>query len=92
MTYCYLGDVDIWTTEKERYVRAMMYWSRSAAQGYASAQLKLGDYHYYGLGTEIDFELAANHYRQASEQHHNAQAMFNLGYMHEMGLGMKQVK
>jgi len=90
--YCCLGDVDIWSTEKERYVRAMMYWSRSAAQGYAAAQLKLGDYHYYGLGTKIDFELAANHYRQASEQHHNAQAMFNLGYMHEMGLGMEQVK
>ncbi|KAL5234597.1 hypothetical protein ACI65C_002007 [Semiaphis heraclei] len=84
------GDVNIWETEKERYVRAMMYWSRSAAQGYAAAQLKLGDYHYYGLGTKIDFELAANHYRQASEQHHNAQAMFNLGYMHEMGLGMEQ--
>ncbi|VVC32008.1 Sel1-like repeat [Cinara cedri] len=84
------GDIDMWETEKERYVRAMMYWSRSAAQGYASAQLKLGDYHYYGLGTKVDFELAANHYRQASEQHHNAQAMFNLGYMHEMGLGMEQ--
>jgi alpha-mannosidase II/SEL1 protein len=84
------GEVDNWETEKERYVRAMMYWSRSAAQGYAAAQLKLGDYHYYGLGTKVDFELAANHYRQASEQHHNAQAMFNLGYMHEMGLGMEQ--
>ena len=31
------------------------------------------------------------HYRMASEQQHNAQAMFNLGYMHERGLGMKQV-
>lgn len=92
MTVCCAGDVNIWETEKERYVRAMMYWSRSAAQGYAAAQLKLGDYHYYGLGTKVDYELAANHYRQASEQHHNAQAMFNLGYMHEMGLGMEQVK
>lgn len=27
----------------------------------------------------------------ASEQQHNAQAMFNLGYMHEQGLGMKRV-
>lgn len=26
----------------------------------------------------------------ASEQQHNAQAMFNLGYMHEQGLGMKK--
>lgn len=26
----------------------------------------------------------------ASEQQHNAQAMFNLGYMHEQGLGMRR--
>lgn len=26
----------------------------------------------------------------ASDQQHNAQAMFNLGYMHEQGLGMKK--
>uniref|UniRef100_A0A674AYM5 Uncharacterized protein n=1 Tax=Salmo trutta TaxID=8032 RepID=A0A674AYM5_SALTR len=26
----------------------------------------------------------------ASEQQHSAQAMFNLGYMHEKGLGIKQ--
>lgn len=26
----------------------------------------------------------------ASDHHQNAQAMFNLGYMHEQGLGMKK--
>ena len=52
----------------------------------------MGDYHYYGFGTEIDYESAATHYRVASEQQHNAQAMFNLGYMHERGLGLKQVR
>lgn len=36
----------------------------------------------------MDYETAAGHYRLASEQQHNAQAMFNLGYMHEQGLGM----
>ena len=51
----------------------------------------MGDYHYYGYGTEVDYESAATHYRLASEQQHNAQAMFNLGYMHEKGLGLKQV-
>ena len=51
----------------------------------------MGDYHYYGYGTEIDYETAATHYRLATEQQHNAQAMFNLGYMHENGLGLKQV-
>ena len=59
--------------------------------GYSAAQVKLGDYHYYGLGTGIvDYETAASHYRMASEQQHNAQAMFNLAYMHEQGLGMKK--
>lgn len=50
--------------------------------------MKLGDAHYYGKGTRIDYEAAATHYRSASEQQHNAQAMFNLGYMHERGLGL----
>ena len=59
--------------------------------GSTIARVKIGDYHYYGFGTSVDYEVAANHYRVASEQHHNAQAMFNLGYMHEKGLGMKQV-
>ncbi|XP_018328146.1 protein sel-1 homolog 1 isoform X2 [Agrilus planipennis] len=72
----------------EALVRALLYWGRAAAQGYSAAQVKLGDYHYYGLGTPVDFETAASHYRLASEQQHNAQAMFNLGYMHEQGLGM----
>ncbi|XP_034250781.1 protein sel-1 homolog 1 [Thrips palmi] len=80
----------LFSTPEEMYVRALMYWGRAAAQGYSAAQVKLGDYHYYGLGTPVDFEAAASHYRHASDHQHNAQAMFNLGYMHEQGLGMKQ--
>lgn len=64
---------------------------RCCCVGYTVARVKIGDYHYYGYGTEVDYETAAVHYRMASEQQHNAQAMFNLGYMHERGLGMKQV-
>ena len=59
--------------------------------GNTAARVKVGDYHYYGYGSEIDYETAAYHYRLASEQQHSAQAMFNLGYMHERGLGMRQV-
>lgn len=55
------------------------------------ARIKLGDYHFYGFGTDVDYETAFIHYRLASEQQHSAQAMFNLGYMHEKGLGIKQV-
>ncbi|GAB6022354.1 Protein sel-1 1 [Chamberlinius hualienensis] len=76
--------------ENETYARALLYWGRAAVQGYAPARVKLGDYHFYGHGTGVDYETAATHYRVASDQQHSAQAMFNLGYMHEQGLGMKQ--
>ena len=65
--------------------RALVYWSRAAAQGYSAARVRLGDYFYYGHGTDTDYETAAYHYRIASEQQNNAQAMFNLAYMHELG-------
>lgn len=72
------------------HTRAFMYWSRSATQGSSAARVKLGDYHYYGLGTDVDYELAANQYRIASEVQNNAQALFNLGYMYESGLGLRR--
>lgn len=81
------GETDV-LSEEEGLVRALALWARAAAQGYSAAQVKLGDAHYYGRGTKIDYEAAAGHYRSASEQQHNAQAMFNLGYMHERGLGL----
>lgn len=65
--------------------------SRFHPPGYTVARIKLGDYHFYGYGTDVDYETAVIHYRLASEQQHSAQAMFNLGYMHEKGLGIKQV-
>ncbi|XP_067144721.1 protein sel-1 homolog 1-like isoform X1 [Centruroides vittatus] len=83
------GESDLFP-KNETFARALLYWNRAAVQGYSVARVKLGDYHYYGYGTNIDYESAAAQYRMASEQQHNAQAMFNLGYMHEQGLGMKQ--
>merc|ERR1711936_1475583 len=82
-------ETDLYNPE-EMWKRALVYWSRAAAQGYSAARVRLGDYFYYGWGTGIDYEQAASHYRIASEQQNNAQAMFNLGYMHELGLGMKR--
>ncbi|KAJ8288925.1 hypothetical protein COCON_G00015840 [Conger conger] len=77
-------------SKNETYPRALLHWNRAAAQGYTVARIKLGDYHFYGYGTDVDYETAVFHYRLASEQQHSAQAMFNLGYMHEKGLGIKQ--
>ncbi|XP_055848390.1 protein sel-1 homolog 1 isoform X2 [Episyrphus balteatus] len=84
------NEVTIFNDRHEDLIRGFYYWKRAAAQGYSAAQVKLGDYYYYGWGTAVDFESAASLYRKASEQHFNAQAMFNLGYMHEQGLGMKK--
>lgn len=60
--------------------------------GYALARIKIGDYHYYGYGTDVDYEAAVIHYRLAAEQQGSAQAMFNLGYMYEQGKGLKKVR
>ncbi|XP_041968880.1 protein sel-1 homolog 1 isoform X2 [Aricia agestis] len=81
------GEVQLFGPE-ERWRRALQLWGRGAAQGHAPARVKLGDYHYYGQGTPQDLEAAAHHYRIASEHLHSAQATFNLGYMHERGLGL----
>jgi SEL1 protein len=75
-------------TEVEAYKWALLSWQRSANQQYPFARVKLGDFNYYGLGTNIDYSAALNHYKIAADNHHSAQAMFNLGYMHEQGLGL----
>jgi len=36
----------------------------------------LGDYKYYGLGSDSDLQEAAEHYKIAAQTHQNAQAMY----------------
>ncbi|XP_033041460.1 protein sel-1 homolog 2 isoform X3 [Trachypithecus francoisi] len=75
--------------EKEKmYPMALLLWNRAAIQGNAFARVKIGDYHYYGYGTKKDYQTAATHYSTAADKYHNAQAMFNLAYMYEHGLGI----
>ncbi|VDN15158.1 unnamed protein product, partial [Dibothriocephalus latus] len=93
------GDVSI-VPESERYSRALVYWKRRNwpplyhfflyVTGSTLARVKLGDYYYYGLGTEVNYDQAIQEYHIASDVQRNAQAMFNLGYMHEQGLGFKR--
>jgi TPR repeat protein len=59
----------------------------SAQQGNVESLRSLGDYAFYGWISEPDYLQAANRYQAASELR-NAHAMFNLGYMHEHGLGL----
>ncbi|CAF1147680.1 unnamed protein product [Rotaria magnacalcarata] len=81
---------NLYKTQEERYRKALIYWNRAAIQGFHYARIKLGDYYFYGYGTEQNYELAAAQYKSASDLSRNSQAMFNLAYMHEKGLGLKQ--
>jgi SEL1 protein len=74
---------------KGQKARALRLYELSAQQGNMAAELKIGDYYYNGWGTEASYRKAVAHYRAASEAR-VAQAMFNLGWMHEQGRGVAQ--
>lgn len=67
--------------------KALTLYEMSALQGRTDSNIKIGDYYYYGLGTDVDYEKSVQHYKKASD---NAQALFNIGYMHQHGKGLPQ--
>jgi SEL1 protein len=70
---------------------ALIYWTRSAKQANIDSLLKMGDYYLSGFGTSNrDPEKASTCYHTAAEVHHSAQALWNLGWMHEHGLAVSQ--
>lgn len=69
---------------------ALMYWTRSSRQGNIDSLVKMGDYYVSGIGTELDVDKAVLCYTGASEHHQSAQALYNLGWMHENGIGLTQ--
>lgn len=71
-------------------VLALIYWTRSAEQKNVDSMVKLGDYYLEGMGTSPDQEKAAACYQAAAETLQSAQAMWNLGWMHENGIGIEQ--
>ncbi|PRP87958.1 hypothetical protein PROFUN_02695 [Planoprotostelium fungivorum] len=66
---------------------AFEYYRNSAEQQNAKSMLRMGDFHFYGVGCAEELDRAALYY-QASSELRDAQAMFNLGYMHQHGLGL----
>lgn len=71
---------------------ALIYWTRSARQSNIDSLVKMGDYYLDGLGTPdgSDREKAAACYQAAAETMQSAQAFWNLGWMHENGIGLDQ--
>ncbi|XP_058037828.1 protein sel-1 homolog 2 [Ahaetulla prasina] len=71
------------------YPLALLLLKQAASQGNAFARVKIGDYYFYGFGTTKDYVSAVTYYALAANQL-SAEAMFNLAYMHEHGLGVPQ--
>ncbi|KAK4144360.1 uncharacterized protein C8A04DRAFT_27814 [Dichotomopilus funicola] len=69
---------------------ALIFWTRSSRQNNIDALVKMGDYYLYGIGTEVDVDKAVQCYTGASDFHQSAQALYNLGWMHEHGVGLDQ--
>jgi len=69
---------------------ALLYWTRSSRQGNVDSLVKMGDYYFYGIGTPQDLNKAVQCYQGASDYSQSAQALYNLGWMHENGLGLTQ--
>ena len=68
---------------------ALVYWTRSAKQSNVDSMVKMGDYYLGGYGIEANMEKAATCYQTAAE-HQSAQALWNLGWIHENGIGVEQ--
>lgn len=70
---------------------ALVHWTRSARQQNVDSLVKMGDYYFFGLGAPASPEHAAACYQAAAEtQVLSAQALWNLGWMHENGVGIEQ--
>jgi SEL1 protein len=66
---------------------AFLYWARSARQFNVDALIKMGDYWLLGVGVDQDQTKAAACYQTAAETLSSAQALWNIGWMHENGVG-----
>jgi len=72
---------------------ARVLFSRAASQGNVMAKLRLGDWYYYDLGglsvtsSDSNFKHSVSYYRSAS-LNQNSQALFNMGFMYQFGLGV----
>ena len=69
---------------------ALIQWTRSHRQGNVDSLVKMGDYYLYGIGTEKDLSRAVQCYQGAADYTQSAQALYNLGWMHENGVGLNQ--
>ena len=73
----------------KNYAEALKWYTLSAEQGLAQAQLNLGVMYSNGYGVSRDYAEAVNLYRKAADQSY-APAQFNLGVMYSSGYGVSR--
>lgn len=85
-----------WPEEASKAL-AYRYYLAAADQLNSNAQRIIGDYHFYGWvqdepGKKDNFKEASRYYHLSAENSKtpNPEAMFNLGWMHHMGIGMRK--
>lgn len=78
-----IGELSQVLNVEYQHKRSFDYYRNSAEQNNAFSMLKIGDYYFEGFGTTQNMEMAAQYYRASSEMR-NPQALFNLGYMHQV--------
>ena len=71
------------------YSQALLWYSKSAGQGFAPAQTQLGSMYQHKWGVPRDYKRALAYYRSAAKQGY-ALAEYNLGAMFEDGVGVKR--
>ncbi|KAG5510923.1 hypothetical protein JKF63_06424 [Porcisia hertigi] len=67
--------------------RSVMHYTHTAAV-LGAAYLRLGNFYYYGESPlyGVDMERAMEYYRIAGDHYGNPQALFNVGFMYQLGL------
>lgn len=69
---------------------ALVYWTRAARQMNIDALVKMGDYYFSGIGIEKEDPAKAAVCYQAAADYRSSLAKWNLGWMHENGIGAEQ--
>ena len=75
--------------QKQDYAEAVKWYQKSAEQGHAKAQFRLGGCYYYGLGVKKNVVEAVKWYRKSAEQE-NAKAQSSLGFCYYHGYGVSR--
>ena len=71
------------------YGQALLWFTKSANQGFAAAQNQLGYMYQHKFGVPRDYKRAVAYYRSAAKQGY-ALGQYNVGGMFEGGVGVKR--